>query len=75
MREGFSPAVVHGRVVLLLAQLMEWVTRPATESSVGAMRFLPSKHYQEASIQMVLISVYWSCAQIDLSRPPNPDSL
>ena len=24
---------------------------------------------------MVLISVYWSCAHCDLSRPPKPDSL
>lgn len=30
---------------------------------------------QDASIQMVLISVYWSWAQSDLSRPPKPDSL
>lgn len=30
---------------------------------------------QDASIQMVFSSVYWSWAQIDLSRPPKPDSL
>lgn len=30
---------------------------------------------QDASIQMVFSSVYWSWAQTDLSRPPKPDSL
>ena len=42
---------------------------------VPGHRTVSSTERSETSIQIVLSSVYWSCAKIDLSRPPNPDSL
>lgn len=52
--------------------------RPQRRAALGAVLRVGSgfcSGYHEASIQMVFSSVYWSWAQIDLSRPPKPDSL